>query len=223
MIHMRIRAHAAAAAALLSPALPAAAQDAAPAADSIVAVIDDTVPRTSLQKGTWSLSFVPPGYSGSGERTEFGAWEMVGPRTNLGITLAVAVDGSESDGGGGGGTDATTLVSLGASVKQYVMAPRDVTPFLLGGIAIGGVFTRRDRSDGFEESSRGMNGNVRAAVGAEWFPVRRMSLSGFTGFSLNVTRADIDQTWPDETEIEGEASYFSFRSFTSALWLQIYF
>jgi hypothetical protein len=154
---------------------------------------------------------------------EFGAWEMVGPRTNLGITLTVAVDGSESDGGAGGGTDASTSVSLGANVKQYVMPPRDVTPFLLGSVAIGGVFSRRDRSDGFEDSSRGMNGNVRAAVGAEWFPVRRMSLSGFTGFTLNVTRGTIEQTWPDGTEIDGEASYVSFRTFTSALWLQIYF
>ena len=220
---MRIPAYAAAAAAMLLLAVPAAAQDGAPGVDSTVIAIQDTVPRTSLQKGTWSLSFVPPGYSGSGERTEFGAWEMVGPRTNLGITLAVAVDGSDTEGSGGDGTDASTSVSLGASVKQYVTAPRDVTPFLLGGVAIGGVFTRRDRSDGFEESSRGMNGNVRAAVGAEWFPVRRMSLSGFTGFTLNVTRADIEQTWPDEREIDGEASYFSFRTFTSALWLQIYF
>lgn len=223
MIHMRIPAYAAAAAALLSLAGPAAAQNAAPPADSTAIVAADTTPRTSLQKGTWSLSFVPPGYGGSGERTEFGAWEMVGPRTNLGITLAVSVDGSDTEGSAGGGTDASTSVSLGASVKQYVMAPRDVTPFLLGGVAIGGAFTRRDRADGFEESSRGMTGNVRAAVGAEWFPVRRMSLSGFTGFTLNATRADVEQTWPGGEEIDGEASYFSFRSFTSALWLQIYF
>jgi hypothetical protein len=220
---MRIRAHAAAAAALLSLALPAAAQDAAPGADSVVAVIEDSVPRTSLQKGTWSLSFVPPGYSGSGERTEFGAWEMVGPRTNLGITLAIGVDGNEQEGSGGSGTEASTSVSLGASVKQYVMAPRDVTPFLLGGLAIGAAFNRRDRSDGYDDSSRGMTGNVRAAVGAEWFPVRRMSLSGFTGFTINAARFDIEQSWPDGTQTEGEASYFSFRSFTSALWLQIYF
>jgi hypothetical protein len=220
---MRIRPHAAAAAALLSLAVPAAGQDAAPAADSAVIVMEDSVPRTSLQKGTWSLSFVPPGYSGSGERTEFGAWEMVGPRTNLGITLAVGVDGYETEGGGGGGTEASTSVSLGATVKQYVMAPRDVTPFLLGSVAIGGAFTRRDRDDGYDESSRAVIGNVRAAVGAEWFPVRRMSLSGFTGFVLNASRFDVEQTWPDGKEIDGEGSNLSFRSFTSALWLQIYF
>lgn len=221
---MRIPACAAAAAALLSLALPAAAQDAAPlSADSTAVAAADTVPRTSLQKGEWSLSFLPPGYSGSGERTEFGAWEMVGPRTNLGITLAISVDGSETEGSAGGGTDATTSVSLGANVKQYVMAPRDVTPFLLGSVALGGAFTRRDRNDGFEENSRGLNGNVRAAVGAEWFPVRRMSLSGFTGFILTGGRYEVEQTWPDDKQSDGEGSFVGFRTFTSALWLQIYF
>lgn len=220
---MRIPARAAAAAALLSLALPAAAQDAAPPADAAVAVLEDTVPRTSLQKGSWSLSFVPPGYGGSGERTEFGAWEMVGPRTNLGITLAVSVDGYETEGGGGGGTEATTSVSLGASVKQYVMAPRDVTPFLLGGVSIGGAFSRRDRDDGYHDTSRAGIGTARAAVGAEWFPARRMSLSGFTGFSLHASRYDAEQTWPDGKEIDGQGSSFSFRTFTSALWLQICF
>ena len=182
----------------------------------------DTVPRTSLQKGSWSLSFIAPGYS-AGERAEFGAWEMMGPRTNLGITLVIAVDGNDQAGSSGSGTEASTSVSLGANVKQYVMAPREVTPFLLGSVAIGGAFSRRDRSDGYDDSSRGMTGNVRAAVGAEWFPVRRMSLSGFTGFTLNASRFDVEQTWPDGTEGEGESSFFSFRTFASALWLQIYF
>jgi hypothetical protein len=221
---MRIPALAAAAAALLSLAVPARAQDAAPAsADSAAAVAADTVPRTSLQKGTWSISFVPPGYDAIGTRAEFGVWEMVGSRTNLGISLTIGVDGSETEGGGSGGTDASTSVTLGASVKQYVVAPRDVTPFVLGTAAIGGVYVRRDRDDGYEDRSRGANGSVRAAVGAEWFPTRRISVSGYTGFGLHVTRYDLEQTYPDGKELDGEGSSVSFRSFTSALSVQLYF
>lgn len=217
---MRIPACAAAVAALLLLAVPARAQDAATAADTTAT---DTLPRTSLQKGSWSLSFAPPGYSGSGERSEFGVWEMVGARTNLGLTLAVAVYGSESEIDSGGETTmASTLVDVGVSVKRYVMAPRDVTPFVLGSAALGGRFERRE-ADEFTETIRGMNVGARAAVGVEWFPVRRMSLSGQTGFGFQTGRYDTEQEFPDDTRREGELRSVSFNSFTSALSLHIYF
>lgn len=220
---MRVLLPAAAAAALLSLALPARAQEVRVDTAAVVAVDADTTPRTSLQKGVWSLSFALPGFSSSGGTAEFGAWEMVGARTNLGLLLTIGVDGSDSEGGGGDATDATTSVGLGVNVKRYVTAPGEVTPFLLGGVGVGGGYTRTDRSDGYEATTRGVNASARAAVGVEWFPVRRMSLYGYTGFSLFLSRSSGTSSYPDGREVEGESRYASFRSFTSALSLQIWF
>lgn len=225
-----MRIHAAASAALLALAVPARAQETPSPADTTafalaVPVPADTAPRTSLQKGSWSLSFVPPGYGGGGERAEFGAWEMVGARTNLGLTLAVSVYGSEGEynGGAATATQASTFVELGMDVRRYVMAPREVTPFLLGGAAIGGRFERRDASNGYDETTRGMNATLRAAAGVEWFPVRRLSISGQTGFSLTAGRFSMEQDAPESPPVSSESSSLGVRSFTSALTLQIYF
>ncbi|WP_420129821.1 hypothetical protein [Longimicrobium sp.] len=220
---MPFRACAAAAAALLSLALPAAAQTAVPA-NTTLAVAADTLPRTSLQKGNWSLSFTPPGYSGgSGERAEFGAWEMVGERTNLGLVLAVSVYGTDSEASGGGeATTASTDVGVGVNVKRYLMTPRDVTPFLIAGASIGGRFERRDGPQDYEETTRGMNSSVLGGVGVEWFPTRRFSLSGQTGFMVQSGRYETETDMADDHR-ESETRSAGFRSFTSALSMQIYF
>lgn len=221
---MPFRAFAAAAAALLSLALPAAAQTAAPAsADTTLAVAADTLPRTSLQKGNWSLSFAAPGLGGSGERAEFGAWEMVGHRTNLGLTLAIQVYGVDSESSPGGGTaQASTDVTVGVNVRRYLMQPRDVTPFLLAGASIGGRYDRRDGPQDYDETTRGMSTNVFGGVGVEWFPLRRMSLSGQTGFGLRNARYETE-TDIGEDHRDSETRSAGFTSFTSALSLQIYF
>lgn len=218
---MRIATPAAAAAALLSLALPARAQEVRVDTAALVQMAADSTPRTSLQKGTWSLSFAAPGY-GSGERAEFGVWEMVGARTNLGLTLGVSVIGAESESNGSESSVAETDVDLGIALKRYVMEPREVTPFLLGSIAVGGRYDRRD-SPQYDETVRSAQAAVRAAVGVEWFPVRRVSLSGQTGFGMFVGRADVEQEMPDGTTYEGKNSQVSFQSFTSALSLHIYF
>lgn len=208
----------AAAAALLS-AVPAHAQESA--VDDSTLAAADTTPRTSLRKGVWSLSFAAPGYAG-GERGEFGVWEMVGARTNLGLTLGVSVVGAEAEGSSGDATVAETGIDLGVTVKRYVMEPREVTPFLLGSAVIGGNYERREGQQ-YEESSRGVNANLRAGVGVEWFPVRRASLSGHTGFSLFAGRMEHDQELPDGTTRDGETSQMYVQSFTSALSLHIWF
>lgn len=216
---MRISALAAAAAALLSLAPHARGQDAAPPADTVAA---DTTPRTSLQKGTWSLSFALPSYGG-GERAELGAWEMVGARTNLGLSLVLIVDGGESEGPSGTSNQASTSVEVGVNAKRYLMAPRDVTPFLLAGAGVGGRYERREQGDDFDESLRGTFVNARAGVGAEWFPARRFSVSGFTGFRMHSARTETEQDLPDDTERDAESSFMFFSSHTSALTVQIYF
>jgi|GEM_PF-2089651 len=220
---MPIRPSAAAAAVLLSLALPAHGQDAPPPADSAAIVAADTTPPTSLQKGSWSLSFAFPAY-GTGQTAEFGAWEMVGARTNLGLVLKVSVFGQDAGSTGNGDiTAATTDVELGANLKRYLMAPRVVTPYLLGSAAIGGRFERREGPGEFDETTRGMNTTARAAVGAEWFPVRWISISGHTGFSAFAGSYETEQDYPDGEHRDSESSVGGFNTFTSGLTVQIWF
>ncbi|HEX2081678.1 MAG TPA: hypothetical protein VHG08_28500 [Longimicrobium sp.] len=207
---MRTLSLSAAAAALLLSA-PAHAQDAAA----------DTIPRTSLQKGTWSLSFLAPVYGGGGTG-EFGVWEMVGSRTNVGLGLGVSVGGIDVE-GDRDQTEALTAVSVGLNVRRYLVAPREVTPYLQGTASIGGSYQRREDSSGYEFEDRGVDGGLSAAVGVEWFPVRRMSVAGHTGFGIHTRRFEQHQEAPDGTEFDQDGSSLHVRSFTTALTLHIYF
>lgn len=211
---MPSRSLAAAIAALLL-ASPARAQDAAAEAE--------TTPRTSLQKGAWSISFLAPVYGGSGQRAEFGAWEMVGPRTNLGLTLRLTVGGSELGNGQQETTQAETSVGLGANVRQYLARPRDVTPYVHAAASVAGDYRRREGTGGYEETERGAAGGAEAALGVEWFPVRRMSVSGHTGFTLFARRWDLHLERPDGEDSDSQGRAMFVNSVTSALTLQIYF
>lgn len=209
---MHLRITTIAAAALLSLAVPAHAQD------------TDTVPRTSLREGAWSLSFAVPGYTSGGGSGELGAWKMVGPRTNLGVTLAASTQRSESSGAGLETTDRRTDLNLNLDVKRYVMQPAEVTPFLLVGAGIGHSSQDREITPGGpDHSASGLNGRVRAGVGLEWFPVRRVSISGHTGLTVNGGGFDSEGEAPDGTPVPGEADSLFVGTFTSALSLQIWF
>ncbi|HEX6913116.1 MAG TPA: hypothetical protein VF142_22085 [Longimicrobium sp.] len=206
-------------AAALVPASPALAQD-TPPSDSAVA------PPNALRQGTWSLSFSAPGYSGSGERVEFGVWEMVGPRTNLGLTLEVNVSGYDRETEGGGQqakqSDAATSFLLGLNARQYVRAGRGIAPFVHGRVFGRGNYSRRE-SSGYEETTRGMGVGTEAAVGVEWFPVRSFSVAGHTGARLQFARSEQTLTDPADEEQSADYHYASFQTFTSALSVQIYF
>jgi hypothetical protein len=213
---MRLRLLAAAAAAVL--ASPALAQDAAPPADT-------TPAPNALRKGAWSLSFSAPGYSGSGERVEFGVWEMVGARTNLGLTLEVNVSGRDREGEeqGADQTEASTSVQLGANLRRYGSTARSVAPFVQGRVFGRGYYTRRDAL-GYEETIHGVSGGLEGAFGVEWFPVRQFSVAGHTGARLLVGRLEQDQEYPDEdTDRSTDYRDVIFQTFTSALSVQIYF
>lgn len=215
----RMRTRLIAAAAALVLASPARAQD-APPADSAAD------PPNALRRGTWSLSFAAPGYSGSGERMELGVWEMVGPRTNLGLTLEVNVSGYDRETGGGGQqaeqTDASTSVLLGLAARQYVRAESSIAPFVQGRVFGRGGYGRRE-SSGYEETTRGMGVGAEAAFGVEWFPVRSFSVAGHTGARLQFSRSEQTVTGPEDQEQRAEYHYASFQTFTSALSVQIYF
>lgn len=208
----------AAAAAVLALAAPVRAQDVATVttADTVAAPS-----RTSLQKGTWSLSFVAPGYSG-GERAQFGIWEMMGSRTNVGLTLELSVAGRDREQDGDDLTEASTSAGLGINVRRYAGPERVVMPFVQGGVFGRGGYSRRE-GESYDTDVKVFSAGVEAGIGAEWFPVRYFSLSGYTGARLSTLRYEEDYTAPDDTEHTSTSSEGAFQAFTSALSVSIYF
>jgi hypothetical protein len=202
----------AAAATMLALAAPARAQDAA--ADSTAP------PPVGPQKGAWSLSFVAPGYGG--ETVEFGVWEMVGARTNLGVTLEVLVGGREDEANGRKGTAATTRAGLGFNARRYLATARRVTPYLQGRVFVRGAY-QRNESPGVEDWHRGAQVGAEAALGAEWFPVHHFSVSGHTGVRLAASRFRQELTASDGQTHPLSTTDASLQTFTSAVAVRIYF
>ncbi len=215
---MHTRLIAAAALAVLALAAPARAQDAP--ADSA------PPPPNGLQKGTWSLSFVAPGYTGpGGESVEFGVWEMVGPRTNVGVTLDLSVAGQTREASGANDqTNAYSRLGLGLNVRRYLATSRSVVPYLHGRVFGRGGFERRDDvGAGYEETVRSLGAGADAGLGVEWFPVRQVSLSGHTGVRLSSFNYASKLTTPENEERKSTSRDGSFQTFTSALSIRIYF
>lgn len=212
---MHIRLITAAAAAVLALAPSVRAQDAP--ADSA------SPPPNGLRKGAWSLSFVAPGYSGS-ETAEFGVWEMVGARTNVGVTLDLNVYGRTRETSGDDQADAGTGVGLGLNVRRYLAVSRTVVPYLHGRVTGRGGFSRRDDlGAGYEETVRSMGAGADAALGVEWFPVRHVSLSGHTGVRYTSIRYNVKLTTPTDEDRKSTSRDGIFQTYTSALSLRIYF
>lgn len=193
----------------LVAAVPVRAQEAA----------QDTVPRTSLQKGAWSLAFdLPIGVGGS---SQLGAWKMVGARTNLGVSLELQTRDVDARRDSATAGEQYHAVELGVEARRYLSPAEEVTPFATAGVF--GFIGRREQEAGAtrgETTYRGVG--VHAGVGVEWFPVRRVSLAGHTGVRLNVYDGEMTARY-NGVESEGEDSALDFTTFTSRLSLQIYF
>lgn len=200
----------AALAAALALAAPARAQE-APA---------DTLPPNSLQPGTWSLSFQAPGYSGGGT-ADVGAWRMVSPRTNLGVSLGLGLTTEDRDGDVNPGTVHEATARLGLNVRRYMAPEREVTPFLLAGVA-GYASRARYQTPGRKLRERAYGASAEAGLGVEWFPVRRFSVAGSMGLSLTASRARREAENPDG-ERDDRAWLLDLRTSTSRLSVQIYF
>jgi opacity protein-like surface antigen len=194
----------------LLAAAPVRAQDAAP----------DTIPRTSLQKGAWSLSFDPPVYGGLGTGS-LGAWKMVGQRTNLGVSVRAHTRLTDSR------SDSVTLgensagVELGLDARRYLAPAREVTPFATGGVFA--FYAEYDQNFGTSVGERHLYGTgVSAGAGLEWFPVRRVSFAGHTGVRLNVNIGE-SAIRTGNGERNARERGLEFATFTSRLSLQVYF
>jgi hypothetical protein len=201
----------AAAVCALLAAAPVRAQEAAP----------DTTPRTSLQKGAWSLSFDVPAYGANAGSGSFGGWKMVGERTNLGLIVGIQVSNRDESMDGSEYDRETTWLNSGLHLRRYVGTIGEVTPFLAAGInGYAGRSTNRQGTTSAEV--RVFGAGVQGGVGVEWFPVRRVSVAGHTGAQIGIFASD-DEVETETGPREGTQHTLDATTFTSRLSLQIYF
>lgn len=203
----------AAAAALL--ALPAAAQDTIPA--------DTAAPRNGLRDGARSLQFDLPSYGGSVATGAFGVWQMVGARTNLGITLGISANVRDRDYDDAEQSDRGTYLQLGLAAKRYASTDGPVAPFALGRVFAYSSRLEREADVGFRDEQKILGGGVEGGLGVEWFPVRHLSVGGYTGVSVGGESLNGETERPNEPRREYDESGAFFRTFTSTLSVHLYF
>jgi hypothetical protein len=160
--------------------------------------------QNALQKGRRSISFSLP----DGGGTSFGIWTMLSERTNLGLNVGIEMQDSDAPDVEG------WELQLAPAIKRYTRSLGPVTPFLYGEVNLG-----------FGESSQGANDvsnwgtGAFGGLGVEWFPVRSVSIGGYTGIGLRYTSSEVDTPGlPSDTRTD-----FRLSTATSGLSLQIYF
>lgn len=156
----------------------------------------------ALQKGRRSISFGLPG------SPRFGIWTMLSERTNLGLNAELEMQNSDAPDVEGWGLE------LAPAIKRYTRGLGPVMPFLYGEVNLG-----------FGKSSQGGNDVTNWGTGAfgglgvEWFPVRSISIGGYTGLGLRYTSSEIETPGvPSDNRTD-----FRLSTGTSGLSLQIYF
>ena len=156
----------------------------------------DAASESPLAVGVQSLSFNVTG-DGTGS---FGYWRMRSERTNVGLEIGFggeqtwstfnAESGNESD-------QSTTrvAVSVGPRFRRYTDVGQRVSPFVQTGASVGFGYQRSEHSPGsggggeVVQSGHSVELNGSLGIGAEWFPLSRVSLSGYTGVNAGAAYA----------------------------------
>jgi hypothetical protein len=158
---------------------------------------------TALEAGARSISFALPGDEGA---PTFGFWTMLSDQLNLGINLGISLANNKHD---GTTVTKTTGFSIGPAVRYYTGALGPVAPFFYG----AGDFTYSKRNVPATDGANKIFG-LSTGLGAEWFPVRSVSIGGFTGLRLSRSSSSVG---PIST------STLTFGTMTSGLAIQLYF
>lgn len=138
-----------------------------------------------------------------GAGATFGLWKVVAPDRARGLFVtANASAAHDATNGQQTATDYDFSVTVGPQVRHYLARQGPVASFGEAGLGVGAQYHGRSYSTTTPEqasaNSHDWNGLGRAdlGVGAEWFPLSRISLSLRTGVQLTtrVGRSDNGQT-----------------------------
>ncbi len=153
--------------------------------------------------GSHAISFSLP----SGGGGAFGIRKMLSARTNGGIDLSLSVNHAKTGTAGVTNSATTTTVSVRPGARLYHASAGPVAPFLH---LYGLVSYLNGPNDMWA-----LGGGGGVGVGAEWFPLEHMSISGYTGLDAMVQHEhDAGGTTADQTLL---------RAATSVLSLNLYF
>lgn len=155
------------------------------------------------EAGSHGISFSLP----SGGGASFGIRKMLSASTNGGIDLSLGVNHAKTETGGVSNSATTTSVSVRPGARLYHASAGPVAPFLH---LYGLVSYVNGPNDMWT-----LGGGAGVGVGAEWFPLEHMSISGYTGLDAMVEHEhDTGGTTADQTVL---------RAATSGLSLNLYF
>lgn len=171
-------------------------------------------------RGSWSVG-LPLFESGTG--TVFNLGRMMTDRLHLGVEVDLRAAELEDDANQpSAGID--TLVenwdfALGPVIRWYGAPAGPVTPFLRARGLVGWgsqdvtLATERVREDDTSVLAASLG------IGAEWFPLRQLSVSGYTG--IQASRNDLERVDADGDRVDRRT--VNVGTFRSALTLSFYF
>lgn len=138
-----------------------------------------------------------------------GFWRMVSGRTALGLSGSVqGIRNTQGD-----SELSRTMVVVSPRVKRYRSTEGAILPYLHGALLAGVT----DFGGGSSEDRSTLLG-ATAALGLDWFPVRRVGLGGHAGLGLTRTWSEIDNPVVGDLE----RSSWTLQTFTAAIQVQLY-
>lgn len=162
----------------------------------------------ALREGRTSIAFAIP-QSGS---TTFGIWKQLSPTRALGLeasALYARRDRKQPD------SESTEfVVSVTPAMKWYRSLSSTVAPYIRASAGVGYSSTKHEQSGNTVDESDGFSVSAGGGIGVDWFPLRSISIGGFTGLNAGYGRTESNNL--------DENSFF-LRTGTSALTMHIYF
>jgi hypothetical protein len=201
---------------LLILAAPAAAQGARDTTDALV-------------PGRRAYSFTARTLERGGD-AGFGVWRVVSPDRSRGLLINISGhvnhgDMEEGPFATGTNSGAGVSIDLGPRARRYVARSGPLAPFVESGMDVGVAYDwSQGNGGGSSQSSHSWSPRLGGmlAAGAEWFPLRRLSVAGETGFQANVSYLRRSVSGGASAGHDSEWAS-SLNTFISALTLQLYF
>lgn len=161
--------------------------------------------------------------------TTFGLWKVVAPDRSRGLFVTATASGGHDDlGTSGSHTIWSFSATVGPRFRHYLAHEGPVAGFGEGGFGLGASYDRSSfdtASSPFDQTGGGTTtahhwsglGRLDMGIGAEWFPLSRISVSWRTGIQMS---AQVGRSHDTTTITSWSASA---NTFASSVMAQLYF
>jgi hypothetical protein len=137
----------------------------------------------ALVPGRRSISLNLPNGGGA----MLGIWKVRSATLNRGLLVNAYVRANGQDGEIGDQDQASIGLSVGPAFRRYIARSGPVAPFIYTDVSLGASADRTGNGDNPATHGWEAGAGASLGLGAEWFPLRRASLAGFTGAHLSAT------------------------------------